>query len=71
VNATPLRQPAKSLNQIKIWRQPIEPLLLGQPHAVAVFAHGMIRLGWRPRPGVLHVRIAGNFAAIERAAITA
>src|SRR5215831_6359264 len=24
--------------------QPIEPLLLAQPHAVAVFAHGMIRL---------------------------
>ena len=51
--------------------KPIEPLLLAQPHTVAVFAHGMIRLGWRPRPGVLHVRIAGNFAAIERAAITA
>jgi hypothetical protein len=31
----------------------------------------MIRLGWRLHPGVLHVRIAGNLAAIEPAAITA
>src|SRR5262245_43971014 len=29
--------------------KPIEPLLLAQPHAVLLFAHGMIRFGWRTR----------------------
>ena len=53
--------------------KPIEPLLLAQPHAVAAFAHGMIRFGWRIRLGVLYLRTTGNMArcAIERAAITA
>jgi len=53
--------------------KPIEPLLLAQPHAIAVLAHGMIRFGWRTRLGVLYVRTTGNMAgcAIERAAISA
>src|SRR5262249_44405156 len=29
--------------------KPIEPLVLAQPHAVLLFAHGMIRFGWRTR----------------------